>query len=555
MRAYVRRALSAAAFLSTLALFACGGDGTNQVDDLTPPSAPTGLGASAASSSQVNLSWNPSSDDVGVVGYVVYRNSGYLKEVGGTSASDTGLAAATQYCYRVSAYDAAGNESIQSSQACATTSSGGSGDVTAPSVPSGLSATPVSSSVVDLSWSASTDNVGVTGYRVYRGATFLKEVAGTSTSDTGLAAATQYCYRVSARDAATNESAQSSQACATTQSGATAPAVPTNVQATNVAQTTATISWTDNSSNETGFQLGTCGGLVSVGGNGALNCASGFTQFGQVGANVTSSNLSGLTAGTLYQVFVRAYNAAGTSANLGVGFTTQAAAICTAGATRCVAGAAGDVETCNASGAAWVRSACGYFKLCSRSACRTVCGVTATLTYPTACFVPNADGVNNGTLYYTSNTSLLAVPTQANGGAAGNSSGGAASVYLDTGSTWPYYWNFSSQGYAFTEFKLNQFSNPRTVSMGYRAKRSGIINDNLNHILMVAFNPSTDIAQCSPQASYLWDSEYCTVGAPYNAGFNYSGSWNSFLMQPTGDGFGGTIDLLDVNYVWLEVRP
>jgi len=91
------------------------------------PTAPTGLSATAVSSNQIDLSWNPSPDNIRVEGYKIYRNGSYLKSVTTTSTSDTGLNPNTQYCYTVSAYDAAGNESGQSRQACATTLSAGPG--------------------------------------------------------------------------------------------------------------------------------------------------------------------------------------------------------------------------------------------------------------------------------------------------------------------------------------------------------------------------------------------------------------------------------------------
>src|SRR4030042_662948 len=94
---------------------------------------------------------------------------------------------------------------------------GGEVDTTAPTTPTDLTATAISSSQIDISWTASTDNVGVAGYKIYRDGTYLKSVTGsTSTSDTGLNPSTQYCYTVSAYDSANNESAQSSQTCATT---------------------------------------------------------------------------------------------------------------------------------------------------------------------------------------------------------------------------------------------------------------------------------------------------------------------------------------------------
>ena len=88
-------------------------------------------------------------------------------------------------------------------------------DTQAPSVPQGLGGTPSSSSV-SLSWQASTDNVGVTGYRVYRDALLRGTSTGTSFSDTGLTPQTTYRYSVSAFDAANNESAQSGAVSVTT---------------------------------------------------------------------------------------------------------------------------------------------------------------------------------------------------------------------------------------------------------------------------------------------------------------------------------------------------
>ena len=106
--------------------------GSPFVADVTPPSLPTGLTATAVSSTQIDLSWNASTDDIGVAGYNIYRNGTFLKSVTTTSTSDTGLSPSTQYCYTVSAYDAAGNVSGQSTQACATTQSGVSvGEITA----------------------------------------------------------------------------------------------------------------------------------------------------------------------------------------------------------------------------------------------------------------------------------------------------------------------------------------------------------------------------------------------------------------------------------------
>ncbi|MBI5734049.1 MAG: hypothetical protein HY973_03870, partial [Candidatus Kerfeldbacteria bacterium] len=186
--------------------------------DTTAPTVPTGLAATAVSTSQINLTWTASTDAVGVVGYKIYRNGSLLTTTNNqlTTYSSTGLTASTLYSYTVAAYDAAGNTSSQSSSASATTQAVAS-DTTAPTVPTGLSATAVSSSGINLSWTASTDAVGVTGYKIYRGGTQIGISATTSYSDTGLTASTLYSYTVAAYDAAGNTSAQSSSASATTQ--------------------------------------------------------------------------------------------------------------------------------------------------------------------------------------------------------------------------------------------------------------------------------------------------------------------------------------------------
>ena len=89
--------------------------------DTMPPTAPTALTAVSVSSSQVNLSWNASSDAVGVTGYDIFRNGVFLRTVTGLTSSDTGLAASTTYSYFVKARDAAGNPSSPSSTVFVTT--------------------------------------------------------------------------------------------------------------------------------------------------------------------------------------------------------------------------------------------------------------------------------------------------------------------------------------------------------------------------------------------------------------------------------------------------
>jgi chitodextrinase len=94
-------------------------------------------------------------------------------------------------------------------------------DTEPPTAPTNLAASAVSSSQIDLAWSASTDNVGVTGYNVYRGTLLVGSPTSTAYSDTDLAASTLYSYQVRARDAAGNLSGPSNQDSAQTQPGST----------------------------------------------------------------------------------------------------------------------------------------------------------------------------------------------------------------------------------------------------------------------------------------------------------------------------------------------
>ena len=176
----------------------------------------------------MNLSWTASTDNVAVSGYRLERCLGagcttfaQIATPSGTSYSDTGLTAGTTYLYRVRAIDAAGNLSGYSNTANVTTPAP---DTDPPTAPTNLGASAVSAGQVNLSWTASTDNVAVSGYRLERclgaGCTTFAQIAtpsGTSYSDTGLTAGTTYLYRVRAIDAAGNLSGYSNTASATTQ--------------------------------------------------------------------------------------------------------------------------------------------------------------------------------------------------------------------------------------------------------------------------------------------------------------------------------------------------
>jgi chitodextrinase len=130
------------------------------------------------------------------------------------------------YTYTVAAYDAAGNTSPQSAAVSATTLATGPSDTQAPSAPTNLLATAVTSSQINLSWYAPNDNVMIAGYQIWRGAAMISTVTGTSYSDTGLVSNTTYTYTVRAFDNAGNVSMPSLPASVTTFSITNEPPTP-----------------------------------------------------------------------------------------------------------------------------------------------------------------------------------------------------------------------------------------------------------------------------------------------------------------------------------------
>jgi chitodextrinase len=276
--------------------------------DTTAPTAPSGLTAALAGST-ANLSWTAATDAVGVTGYRVRRNGTLLPgTTSGTTFADAGLAAGT-YTYTVAAMDAAGNVSAESSSASVTVQPPPATDTTAPTVPADLTVT-LSGTMASLRWTASTDAVGVTGYRVTRNGVVLGTVLNTFYDDSNRTVGT-WTYTVAAVDGAGNVSAESNSASVTVQpppeTDITAPTVPPDFTAT-VVGTTISVGWglsTDDTA-VTGYRL-TRGSTV-------LSSSSDMSYVD-----------SGLAAGT-YTYTVVAFDAAGNvSAPNSVSATVQPA--------------------------------------------------------------------------------------------------------------------------------------------------------------------------------------------------------------------------------------
>ncbi|MBG0560308.1 discoidin domain-containing protein [Actinoplanes sp. NEAU-A11] len=174
--------------------------------DSQAPSAPGNLAYTQPASGQIRLTWNASTDNVGVTGYDVYANGALRTSVAGNvlTYTDNQPDSAT-VSYYVRAKDAAGNVSSNSNTV---TRNGATGDSQAPTTPGTLSYTQPASGQIRLAWGASTDNVGVTGYNVYANGALKTTVTGLTYTDSQPDTAT-VAYYVKARDAAGNESAAS----------------------------------------------------------------------------------------------------------------------------------------------------------------------------------------------------------------------------------------------------------------------------------------------------------------------------------------------------------
>ena len=275
----------------------------------TPPNAPSSLIATALSSSSIELKWKDNSGNES--GFQIYRKIGSgswsrIKTVGSnvTSFTNTGLSAATLYSYRVRAQNADGTSAYSNEVSAKTPSTSSS---STPNAPSSLSATVLSSSSIELRWKDNSSNE--TGFKIYRKIgsgswKWIKTVGANVTSfkNTSLSAGTLYSYRMRAENSAGN-SAYSNEVSAKTPSttSSTKPEAPTDLTATVVSSNAIQLQWTDNSSNETGFNV-----YRKIG-------SGSWKRITTVIANVTSYKNTALTAGTLYAYRVSAINSEGGS--------------------------------------------------------------------------------------------------------------------------------------------------------------------------------------------------------------------------------------------------
>ncbi|MDK8179215.1 fibronectin type III domain-containing protein, partial [Paenibacillus sp. UMB4589-SE434] len=190
--------------------------------DTQPPSVPANLQANGVTSNSVKLAWSASTDNVGVIAYDVYQGGVKTATVTGTTYQAIGLAADTTYSFNVRARDLAGNISSPSLEIQVKTLVENGDDHIPPTVPSNVQVTAKSATSVTLSWTPSTDNVGVVEYLVSYGAQTVNQAAPTVLIS-GLTPNTLYSFSITAKDLAGNVSpAATIQVTTDTASGTTA---------------------------------------------------------------------------------------------------------------------------------------------------------------------------------------------------------------------------------------------------------------------------------------------------------------------------------------------
>lgn len=270
--------------------------------DTTNPTAPSNVGFGLVNSTSVTVTWLGASDNVGVAGYDVwvYKDGSWQKATSVGAAQSwgkvTGLSPNTTYYFDVSSRDAAGrNGYTGNSYSKKTTVT----DSVAPTAPTQVTVTGSTALSLSLSWTASTDAVGVIEYDVFNGSEFLGYAAGDKTSVTlygpSIQPGTTYNLTVKAYDASLNNTASTAVAATTPSVESQKPTIPTNLSSSNVTSTTVPLTWTASTDN------------VGVKG---YDIYDGANLVGQVGAT-TSYTVTGLPPGSQHSFTVKARDAVG----------------------------------------------------------------------------------------------------------------------------------------------------------------------------------------------------------------------------------------------------
>ena len=274
------------------------------INDITAPSVPQGLTAVSITVYEVEFAWEPSTDNVGVSGYRIYRGGTYLGNTPDTAYTDNSVLPGNDYVYKVSAFDDAGNESGQSSSLPVNTN-----DIEAPSIPTGLYIISFTDSTVSLTWNASTDNVGVAGYLVYRDGNLLDATADIEYTDNSINSDSTYIYSISAVDEAGNESGMSDPVISSNIDNLP-PSIPTGLVANSASGGGLSLKWEPSTDNfgVAGYRVFRDGNLLTT-----VNSAS----------NIDRSVVGGKTYSYSVSAFDEAGNESSQSDTLTISITSS----------------------------------------------------------------------------------------------------------------------------------------------------------------------------------------------------------------------------------------
>jgi GH24 family phage-related lysozyme (muramidase) len=280
---------------------------TTNAATITVPNAPSNLKGTAASSTQINLSWADNSNNE--TGFQIDRWNGLVwAQIGTvspnvTTYTDFGRSPSTTYYYEVGAYNSAGfawaasyaTVNTPAVQAAPLVQTVAAGSVTANSAVVNGTINPNGAATSTYFQYGTTTSYGSTGQPV----TGITTTRSLQTTLTGLAANTIYHYRIVASNSG-GTTYGSDMSFTTSAATITVPKAPSNLTGTAISATQIKLSWTDNSNNETGFQIDRWN-----------SSASAWAQIGTVGPNVTTYTDSGLSPSTTFYYQVAVYNSAG----------------------------------------------------------------------------------------------------------------------------------------------------------------------------------------------------------------------------------------------------
>lgn len=222
------------------------------VNDNTPPSVPSDLSTIEITHEKTNLKWDASLDNVMVKNYKIYQNSTILDSTTATSYQVVDLDYSTEYSFHIVATDYGNNHSGPSNELAITTLD--EPDTEAPTAPADLIATDITQTNLYLNWNASTDNINVTGYRIFQNDDPVAGTENTSYLVTNLTPGTNYTFSVTALDEEDNESEQSNIQSISTLDVPVELTAPTKLTALNITQTTLNLRWETSTGNTSYFE-------------------------------------------------------------------------------------------------------------------------------------------------------------------------------------------------------------------------------------------------------------------------------------------------------------